>query len=166
MTIPDFTTTFSVNQTPKEVFNAINNVRGWWSEDIEGRTDKLGEFKYRYKDMHRCTIEVTRLVPDKKIVWHVVDNYFSFVKDKAEWKDTDIIFDISRKGNMTEVRFTHVGLDPSDECYDVCSDAWNTYINGSLRNLITKGKGEPNQNEQITNKHGLDSSQSRKRESA
>jgi hypothetical protein len=51
----NYTTTISVDQTPKAVFNAINNVRGWWSEEIKGRTDKLNEeLTYYYKDMHRC----------------------------------------------------------------------------------------------------------------
>ena len=36
----------------------------------------------------------------------------NFVKDKSEWKDTDILFDIAKKGDKTEVRFTHVGLSP------------------------------------------------------
>ncbi len=48
MTTPDFNTTFSVDQTLNAVFNAINNVRGWWSEIIEGGTDKLNdEFTYQ-----------------------------------------------------------------------------------------------------------------------
>ncbi len=144
-----FGITLLVDNNPKEVFDAIINVRGWWSEEIEGRTDQLGQFKYHYRDIHRCTMEITELVPSKKIVWHAVDNDFSFVDDKSEWKDTDVIFEIARKGDKTEVRFTHVGLVPAYECYGVCSDAWGTYINGSLRNLITKGKGQPNQNEQI-----------------
>jgi hypothetical protein len=152
----DYSITFLVDNTPKEAFDAINNVRGWWSEEIEGRTDQLGEFKHHYQDIHRCTLKITELVPGQKVVWRVVDNYFNFVQDKSEWKDTEIVFEIAQKGDKTEVRFTHVGLVPTYECYGVCSDAWGAYINGSLRNLITTGKGQPSQNEQIANKHGLE----------
>ena len=151
----DYGATFLVDNTPEAAFDAINNVRGWWSENIEGRTDALGEFKYRSEDMHRCTIRITELVPGKRVVWHVVDNYFSFVDDKSEWTGTDIVFDIARKGDKTEVRFTHLGLVPTYECYNVCSDAWGHYIKGSLRNLMTTGKGQPNQNEAIVEKHGI-----------
>lgn len=47
MTKSDFTTTLLVDQTPEEVFNAINNARGWCPEEIEGSAEKLNdEFTY------------------------------------------------------------------------------------------------------------------------
>ena len=145
MAAKDFTTTILVDNTQEEVFNAINNVRGWWSEEIEGSTDKLNsEFDYHYEDVHRCKIKVIELVPNKKIVWSVLDNYFKFTKDKSEWKGTKIIFEIAKKDNKTEMRFTHQGLVPAYECYEICRDAWTGYIQKSLRNFITTGKGQPN----------------------
>src|ERR1035438_7515394 len=141
----NYITTFLVEQTPKEVFAAINNVRGWWSEEIKGDTDKFGtEFTYRYQDVHRCKIKITEFISNKKVVWKILDNYFNFTKDKTEWKGTQITFNISRKGDQTKIRFSHLGLVPEYECYDVCSIAWGTYINGSLKSLITMGKGQPN----------------------
>jgi hypothetical protein len=71
----------------------------------------------------------------------VLDGYLNFVEDKTEWTGTDITFEIDKKGDKTEVRFTHVGLVPGYECFDDCSNAWGSYINGSLRSLITTGKG-------------------------
>jgi hypothetical protein len=144
----NYAATFSVDQSPEEVFDAINNVRGWWSGEIDGNTDKLGaEFTYRYEDVHRSTQKITELVPGKKVVWHVLDAKINFVKDKAEWNGTDVVFEITKKGGKTELRFTHIGLVPAIECYGKCSGAWGFYINDSLRNLITTGKGDPNQKE-------------------
>jgi Activator of Hsp90 ATPase homolog 1-like protein len=141
----NFTTTLLVGQTPEEVFNAINNVRGWWSEEIEGGTEKLNdEFTYHYEDVHRCKVKLIEVIPGKKVVWLITDNYFNFTKDKSEWKGTKISFDISKKGNKTQLRFTHLGLVREYECFDICSNAWGQYIQHSLRNLITTGKGQPN----------------------
>jgi Activator of Hsp90 ATPase homolog 1-like protein len=143
-----FTTTFSVDRTRQEAFEAITNVRGWWSQEVEGVTDQVGgEFEYHYKDVHRCTIRVTELVPGRKVAWLVLDNYFNFIEDQAEWKDTEVVFEISEKGGGAEVHFTHVGLVPQYECYDVCSNAWGGYLGGSLRNLIITGEGQPNPKE-------------------
>lgn len=140
----DFSTTFIVDAVPNQVFNAVNNVRRWWSENIVGDTNKLNcEFLYHYQDVHRCKIKITEFVPDKKVVWHVLDNHFKFTKDESEWKGTDVIFEIEAKDGKTELKFTHKGLVPEYECYNVCHDAWTHYIQGSLKDLITAGKGKP-----------------------
>ena len=148
----DFTTTISVDKTPHEVFNAINNVRGWWSENINGSTDKINaEFIYQYKDVHICKMKIVELVPDEKVVWQVLENQFNFTRDKSEWKGNKIAFEISMKGNQTQMVFTQQGLVPEYECYDVCHDAWTSYIQGSLKNLITTGKGKANSKENDLN---------------
>ena len=80
-----------------------------------------------------------------------MDNYFNFTQDKTEWKNTKVVFEISTRGNKTEIRFTHEGLVPAYECFDVCSNAWSSYVNDSLRNLIATGKGGPTPKEPMGN---------------
>lgn len=125
----DFTTTILVDQTPQEVFNAINNVREWWSEEIEGNTNKLNdEFTYHYKDVHKCKMKLIEVIPGKKVVWLVLNNHFSFTKDKSEWIGNKIIFEITGQDSKTQLRFTHEGLVPEYECYTACFNGWTQYI--------------------------------------
>lgn len=140
-----FTADILVDQSPDVAFRAILNFRGWWSEEIEGNTDKLNEeFFYHYKDIHLCKLKLIELVPDKRMVYLVTANEFNFVEDKSEWVNTKLIFEITNEEGKTRIRFTHEGLVPEYECYKVCNDAWSGYIKNSLYKLITTGKGEPN----------------------
>jgi len=141
----NFTTKILVDNSPSEVFKSINNVRGWWSEEIEGSTDKLNdEWTYHYQDVHRCKMKIVESIPDKLIVWLVMDNFFSFTKDKTEWIGNKIHFDITKIGDQTQLKLTQLGLVPENECYDICNPAWTTYIQKSLYSLITTGIGLPN----------------------
>lgn len=157
----DYTATIVVDQKAEVVFKAIQNFRGWWSEEIEGKTYQLNEtFFYHYKDVHLCKVKLIEVVPNEKLVYQVTDNAFSFVKDKTEWIGTKLIFEISTEDGKTRMKFTHQGLVPAYECYQVCEDAWSGYINGSLKDLITTGQGKPNAaegglNAELVEKWGL-----------
>src|SRR5688572_19630406 len=145
MATSDFTTTIVVDQTPEQVFNAIINPRHWWSEDIEGSTGKLNDvFSYHYEDVHSCTAKLIEVVPDKKVVWKILDNHFNFTKDKTEWIDTEVSFEISKQDDKTKLVFRHIGLVPEYECYDACHQGWTHYIQNSLKTLIETGEGLPN----------------------
>ena len=142
----DFATTLFVAQTPEEVFEAIRNVRGWWSETVEGDTKDTGdEFVYQHKDLHYSKQKLVEVAPNKKIVWLVTDSRLTFTKKQSEWTGTQINFEIREKNGGTEICFTHIGLLPSCECFDACSNGWSYYLYQSLLPLIPTGKGMPDQ---------------------
>jgi hypothetical protein len=140
----DYSVSITVNATPQEAFKSINSVTKWWTENLEGSSQKLNdEFTVRFGDVHVSTQKLIEIVPNKKVVWLVTDSKLNFIKDKQEWNGTKISFEIYEKDNKTQVRFTHHGLIPKIECFDACSNAWGDYITHSLRKLINAGKGEP-----------------------
>lgn len=142
MTNQNFTTSIVVEQSPAEVFSAINNVTDWWQGEIKGSSHQLGdEFDYRMLTFHYSRQKVVKMIPDKKIVWLVTGSDLNSFPNKTEWNGTTIIFEISEKGNKTELRFTHSGLVPQFECYGDCSGAWSELVGKSLFSLITTGKG-------------------------
>jgi hypothetical protein len=140
----DLTYSFTVQQSPAEAFAAINDARAWWSGDIEGRTDVLdAEWSYRVQDIHFSAFRITELVPDRSVAWLVTDSWLTFTEDAEEWTGTTVRFDVTPVDGGTEVRFTHLGLQPQVECYGVCRVAWGEYVMGSLRELIESGAGRP-----------------------
>ena len=143
MTNKDYSTTILVDQTPATVFNAVNNVGRWWTEDFEGNSKKLNDVFTVHFGETFITIKIVELIPNKKIVWHVIDCYKHWLKDKKEWKDTTISWEIAAEKNATQISFTHKGLVPGIECYDGCEKAWNFYVKESLFKLLTEGKGIP-----------------------
>ena len=146
MSAKNFTTSFVVEQSPQEVFEAIKNIRGWWSRNVQGETQNFGDiFTYEVEGVHRTRMQLVEVVPNKKLVWHVLDNWLVFVEDKTEWIDNNLVFTIDHRDGKTAVTFTQIGLTEDDECFDVCNGAWAGYINGSLRQLIATGTGNPNQ---------------------
>lgn len=140
----DYNTSISVSASPREVFKNINQVTKWWTDDLEGSSQTLNdEFTVRFGDVHVSKQKLVELVPDKKVVWLVLDSNLNFIKDRQEWKNTIISFEIARQGNKTKIHFTHFGLLPQVECYNSCSRGWDYYIKGSLFKLLTEGKGTP-----------------------
>ena len=136
---------FRFDQSPMEVYNAINDVQGWWSQDFTGASNNTGdEFAVRFADMHYSKHRLTEMLPGRKINWLVTDSRLSFLRDKTEWNGTQNLFEISEGDGKTILDFHHIGLQPSLECFGSCSKGWTHYLQNSLVGFIKEGKGKPN----------------------
>ena len=98
----DYTVSITVNATAREAFNGINKVSEWWTENLEGSSQKLNdEFTVRFGDVHVSTQKLVEVVRDKKVVWLVTDSHLNFIKNKHEWTGSRIVFEIVEKDNKT-----------------------------------------------------------------
>ena len=136
-----FTATIEVAKSPQEVFNCITkDIAKWWGgKDLEGSSKKLNdEFVIHHPNAHYSKQKIIEVLPGKKVVWLVTESTLHWLqKDKHEWANTKMIFEISTKGNKTILRFTHEGLLPDKECFVRCSEGWCKVINEWLFNFIT-----------------------------
>jgi len=138
----NYSTTIEVECTPNVVFNHIKEVSKWWSKDFEGSSTKLNdEFVICHGDRHYSKQKLIEVVADKRIVWLVVDSKLNWIeKDKYEWTNTKMVFEITSQGGKSVLHFTHEGLVPEKECYAMCEKGWNMVIKDWLFNFITVGK--------------------------
>ena len=138
----NYTASIEVRKSPKNVFNHISDVSKWWSKDFEGSSTRLNdEFVIRHSDIHYSNQKLIEVIPDKKVVWLVTDSKLNWIeKDKYEWTNTKMVFEITPKADKTVLQFTHEGLVPEKECYAMCEQGWNMGIKDWLFSFITVGR--------------------------
>ena len=137
-----FTATIEVAKSPQEVFTCLKDITCWWSKDFEGNSTKLDdEFIIHHPNQHYSKQKLAEVIPDKKIVWLVTDSTLYWLqKDKQEWTNTKMIFDIATNADKTVLTFTHEGLVPEKECFSLCQQGWNIIIKNWLFHFITTGE--------------------------
>jgi hypothetical protein len=140
--------TITVNATSEEAMRKISQVNHWWKTDFYGSAEKLNDkFTVPFGELNGeksfVDFVVSEFVPNKKVVWKVTNCNLPWFKDKTEWNNTEVVFQISPDGNKTKIDFTHIGLVPGVECYDACEKGWDGHVTNSLVSFINNGKGMP-----------------------
>jgi hypothetical protein len=139
----NYQSSIAADFTPREAFEAIGRVNEWWTRSFEGSAEKFNDiFTVRFGETF-VTFKVTESVPNEKIVWRVIDCYLPWLKDKTEWNDTNVVFEIFTLDDNTRVTMTHIGLVPEIECFEGCKSGWDKYFKGSLFKLLTEHAGVP-----------------------
>jgi hypothetical protein len=118
-------------------------VQIWWAKNFEGSSAKMDdEFTVHFGETF-VTFKITELIPGKRIVWYCTDCNLHWVKDRKEWKDTQLVWEFSGKGQHSKIDMTHVGLVPGIECFETCTQGWDQHFKGSLLKILSENKNVP-----------------------
>ncbi len=132
---------FNSIKNPKEIFELLLDIENWWSglyeETITGKSSRLDdEFTFKAGGgAHYSKQRLIELDTYKKIVWLVTESHLTFLNNPDEWTNTKIGFEISHDRNKSKITFSHEGLIPKIECYDVCTGAWTQYLQNLEKKL-------------------------------
>ena len=139
----DYHASILVPGTPDHATEAISQVSHWWKTDTTGDTKNTGGIFLVPFGETWVRFKITENIPGKKIRWFVLDCNLHWLKDNKEWKDTEILWEISSVGDATRIDMTHIGLVPGIECFEDCNKGWNHFVKVSLYKLLTEGRGNP-----------------------
>jgi hypothetical protein len=146
----DYTATIVADTTANEAFKSVNAVAKWWTENTDGTSGNLNDVFTVHFGETFVKFKVVGFIKEKKVAWLVTDCYLHWLNDKKEWNGTMLSFEISSENDLTQIKFTHIGLLPGIECYNDCRKGWDQYIKDSLLKLITEGKGNPEKKQMPT----------------
>ena len=144
MASQDYRSSIVAHTTPAEAFDKISRVAEWWGKDFEGKSAEPNDvFTVRFPNGDRYTVKVAEVIPNKKMVWDVIDSYQGWHDDHTEWVGTTIVWAVSPTPDGVELKMAHVGLVPAFECFDKCSQGWDYLMQKSLLKFLASNQGMP-----------------------
>ncbi len=145
----DYHASINVNTSARKAAEAISNPSAWWTENLEGSAKNVNDiFTVTFGETF-VRFKITEMIPEKRIVWQVEDCNLHWLKDKTEWNNTSILWEISHNNGSTQIEMTHIGLRPGIECFEACEKGWDQYVKDSLFSLLKEGKGIPEKRKNV-----------------
>src|SRR5690554_5568646 len=142
----DFTWTLAIPASEENIYAALTqSIPEWWTEMFEGNAQRPGQtFTIAFGPTVYKTLLVEELVPHNKVAWRVVDALIDLpeLRNKKEWIDTQIVWEIYGGSGGTLVKLSHLGLTPAAECYEICASGWQNFLQ-SFEKFIRIGLGSP-----------------------
>ncbi len=138
-----------LDANPDTVYAALTTpegLRGWWTQDCDVPTEVGETIHFRFGRTHK-EMRIEKLEPGREVRWLCTGAHIAAERltHRDEWVGTQLVFRLTPEGaGRTRVDFEHVGLVPTFECYDLCSNGWQYYL-GSLQRFVDSGRGTPHE---------------------
>lgn len=127
-----------IKSSPARAYHALKErqlLAGWWTTDVRGAFDVGSVIEFHFGTSGRIDMKVIEQVPDRRVVWQVVDG-------PGEWIGSKVSFELKPDGDYTTVFFRHQGWKEPSELMHHCSTKWATFLM-SLKSLVETGTGTP-----------------------
>lgn len=122
--MPDIYHLVFIQSTPEKIYKAITTEEGiasWWSKTNNAKAQAGSIYRIYFGPDYYKEIKVTELVPNKKVVWKILDAH-------PEWVSTTITFDIGIGNNNTELRFRHSDWKDYTNMFAQCNHHWGIFL--------------------------------------
>ncbi len=136
---------FFVSAKPELVYQAITKeIDQWWTELSNEALHVGNKLTVQFEKTTTWGMTVSETLTNQFLVWQVTEANHDFenISTKDEWKGTTIRWKIEENETGSKIFFTHEGLVPTLECYEICEGGWGYFLE-SLKNYLETGKGNP-----------------------
>jgi len=125
-----------IETTPEKLFESLSTDKGiaaWWTKaKTQAEVGAVNEFAF---GAGAVTFRVEKLEAGKAVAW-------SADQVPPDWKGTQVLFELSKGGRGSILRFSHTGFKTTTPMVAATSYAWAQYLR-SLKLFLETGKGEP-----------------------
>ena len=119
--MPDLKHQIPIKAAPAKVFAAIatsEGLRSWWTADSKTEDKVAGKAEFGFD--RRGTVfrmKIEKLELDRRLLW-------SCHGDPPEWAGTTLLWELTSKGDVTILRFTHGNWKSANDYYAMCNSTW------------------------------------------
>jgi hypothetical protein len=147
-----YTRKIIVSNTREAAYQALTTgYVHWWTTDCNSISRPGDEITFRFGPTY-WTMRAINLIPNELVELTCLDAHHEHSGlDSSilqEWKDTKLIWEISKEKDSTQIILTHKGLVPTLNCYEICEQGWDYFFAESLKNYLNTGEGSPYNNEE------------------
>jgi len=139
-------TDVSFDATAAAVYDAIaapGGTNGWWTTDGDVVKAPGQLLRLNWSATDHIVFRIDRADRPSLMRWTCVAQHDRNLPRPDEWVGTTLTFSLGASDRTADLRFTHHGLVPALDCFDMCEGGWNFFLRRSLKQLVEVGRGLP-----------------------
>ncbi len=122
-----------------DALTTLEGLAGWWTPLVSGTPAAGGEVKFAFAGLdEKIVMRIDDATSPSQVTWTCLTH-----AGHPEWRGTTIVFELAQDDRSRGVlKFRHVGLNRTLNCYETCETGWDHFL-ASLLSYVERGAGRP-----------------------